>query len=466
MLKKLTIILFFIATIAQSQHTVIGTMSPVDTDVSWVALYKLQGSKQIFVQNVTIENGVFKFILPETTSKGMYKLRYKMDNTSVVDFIYNNENIELKFDPKNSAETVQFLVSEENIIYKEFITKAFVLQQQLDALQYSYFKLTDTAERLNSEKTYTESLLKYREVEQEFEVKAVNKLASHYIRVNRKYYADTLFDNPQEYLNSVKTHYFDFIDFSDSYLQQSTLISEHILNYVFYLNVSEDSSVQTVLFKNAINEVMVKLFENEVLKADVITTLLYSFSQDEDVEIVNYLLNNYYNKLPDSAKNEKDVQKVLKNIKLAVGQKAPDFSWEEKGKLKSLYVLNNAPTYVLVFWSTSCSHCVIEVPELYEFMKDKSDIHVVDVGLEKDEHGFNIYKEKFEKWTNVLGLGKWENPIAREYEIVSTPTYFILDADKKIIAKPEHLADVKTYFDSIKVDEIIEGKALDEKVDE
>ncbi len=448
MLKKLTIILFFISTLAQSQHALKGTMSPVDADVTWVALYQLQGSKQNYVQNVSINNGVFEFKIPKNTSEGMYRLRYKMDNTSIVDFIYSNENIELKFDPSNSIETLQFLTSEENILYEDFLTQTYVLQQQLDALQYAYFRLTNTDERLKSEALYESTLVTYQEVQQEFETKASNKLALHYIKANQKYYSNTLIESPQEYLNTVKTHFFDYIDFSNVHLQNSAFISEAVLNYVLYLNVSDDSAVQTVLHKNAINEVMVKITENETLKAATITTLLYSFSQDENVEIVDYLIDNFYNKLSESVKNEKDIENILKKVKLAIGKKAPDFTWEENDVTKSLYSIDNAATYVLVFWSTSCSHCIIEVPELYEYLKDKSNIHVVDVALEKDTLGFDIYKEKFKNWTNVLGLGKWENAIAKDYEIISTPTYFILDANKKIISKPDHIEDLKAYFEN------------------
>ena len=87
-----------------------------------------------------------------------------------------------------------------------------------------------------------------------------------------------------------------------------------------------------------------------------------------------------------------------------------------------------------MFWSTTCSHCLNEVPQLYEFINENKKVHVIAIALENDEYGFNHHTEKFEKWTNVLGLGKWENKIAKEYKIVSTPSYFILDANKKIIS--------------------------------
>ena len=47
----------------------------------------------------------------------------------------------------------------------------------------------------------------------------------------------------------------------------------------------------------------------------------------------------------------------------------------------------------------------------------------------KKKYGFSI--------VNILGLGKWENKIGDTYGINATPTYFVLDKDKKIVAKPE-----------------------------
>ena len=46
-------------------------------------------------------------------------------------------------------------------------------------------------------------------------------------------------------------------------------------------------------------------------------------------------------------------------------------------------------------------------------------------------------------WHHVLGLNKWENKTAKAYNINATPNYFILDANKKIIAKPIPLEELK-----------------------
>jgi thiol-disulfide isomerase/thioredoxin len=446
MLKKLIIVLLLLSFTAKSQHIIDGTMNPVNDDVKWVALYQLKGSKQLFVKNVSPENGKFAIELPENSPAGMYRLRYKMDNQSLVDFIYNNESIQLNFDPNNPFETLAFSTSNENILYNSYLSKTNYVKQHLEGIQFNYFKLQSETEKLEAAKIYETTLVYYKEVQQEFEEKSKNLLAYHFIKASQKFYATTLFGSMQSYLNSEKMHFFDYVNFTDEVLNNSTFITELVLNYVFYLNISDDAEVQIKLYKSAINEVLTKMDQNLTLQSDVITTLLYAFSQNENIEIIDFIVDNFYNKLPEAYQNTEDVNPILEDLKLAVGRTAPNFNWEENGVSKNLYDLKNSNTYLLIFWSTGCSHCIIEVPELYTYLKNNPNITVLDIALENDAVEFEKYKLQFENWTNILGLGKWENAIAKNYEIISTPTYFILDANKKIIAKPGLIEEVKTYF--------------------
>ena len=239
-----------------------------------------------------------------------------------------------------------------------------------------------------------------------------NQLAHHFIKSNKKYYSPEIFSAPQEYLNSEKSHYFDFINFNDAVLQNSIFYTEKIVDYVFYLNRSDDTEVQNGLYKNAIQEVVEKIGRNMLLKSEILTTLMYNFAQLENTIIIDFIVENLYEKLPLDYQSKNDIKQIQDQVKLAVGKKAPDFTWKENKTTKSLNEINVASTYILVFWSTTCSHCLNEVPQLYEFINENKKVHVIAIALENDEYGFNHHTEKFEKWTNVLGLGKWENKIA------------------------------------------------------
>jgi thiol-disulfide isomerase/thioredoxin len=448
MLKKTILILILAMQVAYSQQTISGKMIPVSDDFGWIALYQLKGAKQLFVESVIIENGTFSFEIPENTPSGMYRLLYKLDSGGAIDIIYTNENIDLNFNAENPFETLEVLSSEENKIYVSYLKEINKLKAEIDKLQYSYFTLETAQEKEAYASLYQFKLNEFKNLQTEFEQNSEGMLASHFIKANNKYYAESLILTPQEYLNSEKKHYFDFIDFSDSELLNSAFISESVLNYVLYLSVSEDVEVQNALYKNAINEVMHQIGDNVVLKSEIITTLMYTFAKAENIIILDFIIADFYVKLPSEVQNHEDLYKILDLVKFAIGQKAPDFSWEENNETKSLYSLNDSEIYLLVFWSSSCSHCVDAIPKLYEFTKNNTAIHVIDIALEDSSTEFNKYAKKFTQWTNVLGLGKWENPIAKSYEIVSTPTYFILDTDKNIIAKPEFLEDVKMFFEN------------------
>jgi thioredoxin-related protein len=86
------------------------------------------------------------------------------------------------------------------------------------------------------------------------------------------------------------------------------------------------------------------------------------------------------------------------------------------------------------------------MPELYEFFHSNEQVEVIAIALETDEKSHATYTAQWEGWSHILGLGKWNNALARLYEVNSTPSYFLLDADKKIVAKPEFLEDLQWLF--------------------
>ena len=97
MLKKLLLLFVFITSVSNAQHTIKGAMSPeIATD--WLILYRLEGTKQVFVNNTTIQkdsitiSGVkqavssFTITLPASTKPGTYRATYKLNGAGFVDF--------------------------------------------------------------------------------------------------------------------------------------------------------------------------------------------------------------------------------------------------------------------------------------------------------------------------------------------------------------------------------------------
>ena len=105
---------------------------------------------------------------------------------------------------------------------------------------------------------------------------------------------------------------------------------------------------------------------------------------------------------------------------------------------------------ILFFWEADCGHCKTATPELYQVyqrLKDKN-VKVVAVNLLGGEEG----KVKWINFVNEHGLYDWINcwnpydfEFKKVYDIVTTPALFILDSDKKILAKritPEQAEEI------------------------
>ena len=106
---------------------------------------------------------------------------------------------------------------------------------------------------------------------------------------------------------------------------------------------------------------------------------------------------------------------------------------------------------VLIFWESDCGHCKTIVPELYDLYLNSlsdSDVKIIAISTLFGEDG----KMKWSDFVNEHKLYEWINawnPYSYEYKLTydinSTPQIYLLDEQKKIIAKkisPDQIEDI------------------------
>ncbi len=440
MLKKIALLISFITITAQAQKTISGEFTPTDK-YSWIMLYKIKGNQQVYVANGAIKDGKFKLSVPETIDKGMMRLVYSMDEGKRIDFIYNKEDISFTCNGDDLENTISFENSEENKLYFKYLRKSSTLKREIDSLQVSY--LTEEKSRKTARK-YKRAVKKLANLQEDYEEDTENMIANHLIKAQRKFYTKKIIEDPQICLNTTKDHFFDYIDFTDEYLKNSVLLPEKIIEYVFQINSSDDVEVQNKIFQKSCLDVLEKTGNDMFGKRDILEFLLRNFTIAKNVPTVDFLIEEY-KKLQQDIQNPTFLREIEYEMRLAIGKTAPYFEWG-KDKKKNLYQLPQRKNYVLVFWSTTCSHCLNEIPELYEYTKNNKDVMVLAIALEDDDLGFQHYSEEFSKWTHILSLEKWKSDIPKLYDIHTTPTYYILDSSKRIVANPELVKDVKDFL--------------------
>ena len=217
---------------------------------------------------------------------------------------------------------------------------------------------------------------------------------------------------------------------------------DKVSEYVFSLNYAADPNQKQEVYKKAV-QVAIEKIKPISFKADIINYLISKFAETKNAILVDYLFANYFEKLPQQYQNLGFKNKILAQLRIAIGRVAPDFSWTEKGKNLSLSKLKDCLSYLIIFYSTECSHCLREVPEIYEFMDGMNNTKVVAFAMETSEKTWLNYQFNMPGWHHVLGLKKWQNTTARTYLINSTPTYFLLGMDKEIISIPRNIDELK-----------------------
>jgi thiol-disulfide isomerase/thioredoxin len=446
-MKRLVVLFLFISTTLSAQYSINGTMSPIENS-SWVLLYKIEGTKQLFIKNTQVkkeaEKGFFEFSLPNEAKPGTYRIKYSMKRNGFIDFFFNKEDVIFEFNPKDSNNTVIFKESIENQLYSSFTKKIYKAQFTLDSLQSEYFRNPSALIK----EAYKKSLAKVKKVEKDYILNSKGKLVNHFIKASLRYNSPEIFERPLNYINSSIAHFFDDVDFSNKTLNNSTFLFDKISEYVLALNFAVDPVQKEETYKKSCNVAITKA-KTTSFKADIINYLISQFSEIKNATLVDHLFANYFNKLPKENQNIRFKNKILTQLRIAIGRVAPEIIWYENDKELRLSSLKDGLNYVLIFYSTGCSHCLREVPEIYEYMKGKTNTKVIAFAMETSDDVWSNYRLKMPGWHHVLGLGKWENPTAKTYQINSTPSYFVLGMDKQIIAIPRTIDDLKFILDEL-----------------
>jgi len=408
-------------------------------DNQWAILYRMIGLRKQYIANRAIKNDTISFDFPRLNNRGVYVITYALpEHENEIKIYYDGQgDIEVAFDRNNVANSLEF-VSDENNLYQLY-------QENNKGLQSQLLKLSREKATNNDEKKFNKLKEKATDFQEQYSDFAGNSIVKYFIQADKIQIPETLVD-----LDSLKafqkSHFFDAIDFNNHYLYQADYLLDKVKVYTY-----EDKSKKS-------NEIIKKDFDTVLKKIKLDSTFQYIFlrnawkyyigkgsysykniKQEENAEIANYIGVKYLMPLTKKYEDVMLEYQIRAYSNLTIGAKAPNIVYKQGDKWASLHSLKGADKYVLIFWSSTCSHCLKELPEVYKALKNNDKVHVIAIGIEDADmiENWRIQKELFASWTHVFGKGKWLNPIAKKYAILATPSYFVLDKDKIIIAKPE-----------------------------
>ena len=142
----------------------------------------------------------------------------------------------------------------------------------------------------------------------------------------------------------------------------------------------------------------------------------------------------------ENEERKSDLQTRLENYqKLMEGKTAPEIEMtDDKGNRITLASMPASYT-ILLFWASWCPHCASMLPEIKKIYRDQNPqkFEIIGISLDTDE---NEWKKAMAKedlpWINCCDFKSWNCKAAIDYNIYATPTMYVLDRNRTIIAKP------------------------------
>jgi thiol-disulfide isomerase/thioredoxin len=458
---------FSLGLFAQNGYEIKVTLKPFKNQ--WVYLGHYYGRQLPIVDSVLLNDkseGVFKG--PKKLGGGIYLIGYPDRAHNFEILVDKNQHFSVVADTSH-IEKVKFAGSPENEGFKAYQEYMTTNGRALDALyaqrkssgKDDSLKLTKQIDELNGRiKTYRNTIIA-KDPESFLAVLLRSMKEPEVPQNDPAAKTDTLFA-----YHYFKKHYWDDVNLMDDRLARTPFFEARVDKYFDQLVYPSSDSVIKELdwmmsYANVNDEMqrfMLLKFVNRYLNQK------YMWEDAVFVHIFEkYFAQKNYDWLSDKGRKiiTDRAYSLMANI---MGSPAAEIELpDSNGKKRNLYGVE-APFVLVTIWDPTCGHCKETLPKLDSMYRTKWKTYGLKIfalaketdGTRKDWTSF-IEKNRLNDWVNVYYSKEDEKArinanvpgYSQLYDVQSFPTLYLLDKDKRIIAK-------KVTFEQI--DEILQYK--------
>ncbi len=411
-----------------------------------VYLSEYYGTRISRIDSVVVnKDGQFEFRLAASKMVGMYSIN--VGYGVMLDLLFNRENIDFTFNNVDAINTVNFSESVENKIYYEYLKLNKKLTEEIYALKRKDARSKQIVELELSK--YNQSLKLVADNPNTLAAKVIKSdIVPHSPDFEKNYYEPNATILEDQFL---KENYFSLAEFSDERLiRMSTLQSKINIYHARYLqNVSNE------FFQTVITKIMDKARMNGLVNDMILRQFIAKIEHDENFELLDWLQKTY--PFAEVCEDEMYPRMIRNNIeamkKLKAGNTAPDFTLKDMSGNDVTLSKIKAEKLLIVFWKTTCSHCMATMPELKAFYEENhaKGLEILTVSLDhKKENWQTAVSSGGYKWLNIWHLSNPAVQITSMYHLQFTPKFYYLDENKTIIGKFNDFQSFKTAWQQMK----------------
>lgn len=368
--------------------------------------------------------------------KGMYQLETEFGQT--VDFLYGDAPVKFILKDINKTDEVEFIDSQLNsdwnnyLIFKEQTMNSMDLLKpvlrQYDKQSEFYLNAINEYQKLQDEfVSFTDSLMLH------------DNYASLLIKVDR-FPSLNLNDDFKKQRDDMIANFFNDVDFNDLSLIPTDVLTNKIFDFMSIQLTSDQTQEQQIMsLILASDNILNRASVNYEMYKFIFRFLIESFNELKINEVVDYLTRIPYSEEIDCTEEQYDELLSIAefNSRARIGNVAKNISgktiFDEEF---DLYSIDNDFT-IVYFWSYTCDHCMESLEKLESFLNENKNFSMIAVSVKGNLKKIKSLAKKYKAEAYFYHDGlEWDSPSVFDYAVVATPSFFILDKDKKIIFKP------------------------------
>lgn len=404
--------------------------------------YVSKNGTVVFSGNRILPGGIYAFVFP---GKRMW-----------MDFFINKDRF-IDIQIKDTANLLQSLITgaDDNKLffdYQKFIqVKGKEIEEERNAYNGSFTK----ADSLKHEAKFTKLNKELGRFRDSVIKKNPESLMTLFLNAMKE--PEILHPSPKtrqdtiDNYNYYRAHYWDGVTFMDSRIIRTPFFLNRLEHYYRdLLPQAPDSIIKDLDYKLLLARTAPEMYK--FLLNWFTDEYLYPKYMGQDAILV-HLFEKYHSKGVSNWLNEKQIKTISDRAYMVmsnlIGASAANLEMiNPDGIPKPLYKLEATYT-VVIFWDPTCGHCKEEVPRIdsiYRATWKAKGVRIYAVLSEnerKKEWVNYIQEHHIEDWTHVYETPEMEKQIIEAkqpgfkqlYDVTQTPTLFLLDNKKRIVAK-------------------------------
>ncbi len=243
--------------------------------------------------------------------------------------------------------------------------------------------------------------------------------------------------------NYFKDNYWMYMDFTDDALVRTPVFHARMERFISQVIIQHPDTV-----KNEIDRLVAKTEDTPELFKYVVWFLTFHYETSQIMghdAVFVHMVDTYYK----TGKAFWTTDNLLKKITdradklrpILIGNIAPNMALLDTTLKYYIQLWSVVADYtIMVFWDPDCGHCKKELESLKAFYEENNNDYSVAVYSICTDTSLTRWKEKIkekgiEDFINVNGTRSALGNYQELYDVFATPLIFVLDNEKKIIAK-------------------------------